>query len=441
MKENNQISPKEAERLNRLFEEQGVELDESRKRLNAIFKTAVDCIIIIDARGVIQMINPAVTKLFGYEETELTGERINLLMPTPHREKHDDYLANYHRTGKKKIIGIGRDIEGKRKNGTIFPLRLAVSEVKTSTGAIYVGMIHDLTARKEIEEELKHLNQRLEAEVLERTKELSDTVNKLLLSKKKLEFEATERKKAVAALRKSERETREALSVAQQLNEMKSRFVTMASHEFRTPLSAILSSTALIGRYTESDQQPKREKHIGRIKSAVTNLTMILNDFLSLEKLEEGKIENQLETFDFNELCGQIAGEMEGLLKKGQQIFHESEEGKLMVNLDPRLLKNILFNLISNAIKYSEEGKSIFCITKKEDNFFTLKIKDEGIGIPIEDQEHLFSRFFRAGNVTNIEGTGLGLNIVRKYVELMGGSIDFESEPEIGSTFTVRIPI
>lgn len=410
-----------------ILNEKTRKITEGSRLLNAIFKTAVDAIVVIDDRGIIQMVNPAVTTLFGYDDIEMIGNNVHMLMPNPHRDAHNGYMENYHRTGIKKIIGIGREVPGKRKDGSIFPLRLAVSEVNTDHGSIYVGMLQDLTDRKKIEEKLKSLNHSLEEKVSMRTEELSDTVNKLLTTNKKLET--------------AEKELLDALAKEQQLNELKSRFVSMASHEFRTPLSTILSSVALIGRFTESDHQPKREKHVNRIKSAVTNLTGILNDFLSISKLEEGKIESNPEEFEFNELCGEVKAEIEGLLKKGQKIFHESDRDNQILFADRRLIKNVLFNLISNAIKYSPENKPIFCKNRIENGEFILEVTDQGIGIPKEDQKHMFDRFFRAGNVTNIQGTGLGLHIVVKYVELMKGKIGFESEQGEGSTFWVRIPM
>lgn len=409
------------------------DLEISRQRLNAIFDTAVDGIIIIDRKGIIQMVNPAVSKLFGYDDLEMIGNNIKMLMPEPDHSAHGSYLDNYHKTRKPKIIGIGREVEGLRKDGSQFPFNLGVSEVQTDNGVLYTGIIHDLSTRKKIEDDLKSLNISLEEKVAARTTELTSTVNKLLSTNKKMENEVTERKKAEAALLTS-------LEKEQQLNELKSRFVSMASHEFRTPLSTILSSSALIGRYTEGEQQDKREKHINRIKSSVSNLTGILNDFLSISKLEEGKIENQVEEFDFEVLCTEVKDEIQGLLKAGQTISHQSKLPESLVIMDKRLMKNILFNLVSNAIKYSPEGKPIICIISFEKGNYIVQVKDQGIGIPEEDKKYMFSRFFRATNSTNIQGTGLGLNIVQQYARLMGGELSFESKEGKGSIFTVKIP-
>ncbi len=252
------------------------------------------------------------------------------------------------------------------------------------------------------------------------------------------ESEILERKITEQKLKDSEEELTRSLSKEKELNEMKSRFVSMASHEFRTPLTSILSSAAIIGRYDKEGQQDKREKHVNRIKSSVANLTGILNDFLSLSKLEEGRVEVNLAELNLDLLCQEIIEDTKQLLKSDQKIIHKVHGDDPHVIVDERILRNVIFNLISNAIKYS--NKDISCDIYFEEDHFELVVKDHGIGIPLEDQKHLFTRFFRADNVTNIQGTGLGLNIVKRYVEILGGKIRFESEHEAGTSFFVTIP-
>ena len=220
---------------------------------------------------------------------------------------------------------------------------------------------------------------------------------------------------------------------------MKTRFVSMASHEFRTPLSAILSSLSLIDTYCTEEQQEKRKKHIERIKSSVRNLTAILNDFLLLDKAEQGKLEINKEWFDLPEFARDIIEEVNGILKTGQQIEFQ-QTGDREILQDKKILKNIFLNLLSNAIKYSPEEKIIhFSIEIKQKTVF-VKIKDEGIGIPEQEQQNLFGKFYRASNVNNIQGTGLGLNIVKRYVELLDGTITFTSKQGFGTTFIVEFP-
>lgn len=417
------------------------QLQDSKNTLQAVIKTAVDGIIIINSRGIINMVNQAAIKLFGYSEEEMLGQNVSMLMPSPHREDHDAYIENYHKTGKGKIIGIGREVDGKRKDGTLFPLRLAVSKVEADAGLLFVGVIHDLTEEKAAEEKIISLNKELEQKVEERTEKLTDVVNKLLQSNIKLEQEIKEKEAAEAALLKNEQELKTALEKEKELNELKSRFVSMASHEFRTPLTTIASSAELIGMYAHTDQQKKREKHLKRIQSAVTNLTGILGDFLSLSKLEEGKIMLHHVQFNLEELLIEAAEEMQSILKPNQIICKNFHNTNGYITLDKKLVKNIFLNLLSNAIKYSDAGSNIWLDVKIEDKIMHASLKDEGIGIPIEDQKHLFSRFFRAENAINIQGTGLGLNIVKRYLDMLGGKIWFESSQGNGTTFFFEIPI
>ena len=407
----------------------------------AIFESAIDGIITINERGQIERVNSAAALLFGYQKPEIEGKNISMLMPSPHRESHDRYLHNYHESGTPKIIGIGRQVEGLRKDGSTFPFWLAVSEVRFQGKRFYAGIIHDISDIKAAQDEIETLNRDLEKRVQERTEKLNQVVNKLIESNKNLEREITERQAAEEALRSSQKELEEALEKEKELNMLKSRFVSMASHEFRTPLSTILSSTELLEAYTTTDQQPKREKHIRRIKSAVNSLNGILNDFLSLSKLEEGRIQLHPETIDLPTLAESVIDEMRGLLKPGQKlIFNPSGLCTNPVTVDGKMLKNILYNLISNAIKYTLADKEITVRCGLSEDILRVEIEDQGIGIPEEDQAHLFTRFFRAHNAENIQGTGLGLNIVKRYLSLMKGSIEFVSEPGVGSTFRFFVP-
>ncbi len=358
-------------------------ISDTESRLKAIIDTAVDGIITIDSQGIIEAVNPAVTRLFGYADNEMIGKNIHILMPEPDKSHHNEYIEKYNRTGKGNIIGKGREVIGRRKDGSTFPFLLSISEVMLSKKKMFTGIIHDISELREV---------------------------------------------------------KDALQKEMQLNELKSRFVTMASHEFRTPLSAILSSASLIGKYKENQDEEKRLKHVNRIKSSVTNMTNILNDFLSLSRLEEGMVMNQPVEFDIRELADEVTGELSSVLKDKQTIDYEHSGSGEIVVLDKNIIKNILINLLSNAIKYSGEGKQITFSTFTDDKTLTIIVTDQGIGIPDADKPLLFGRFFRAQNATNVQGTGLGLNIVKKYTDLLNGKVDFVSQLNTGSTFTVTVP-
>jgi PAS domain S-box-containing protein len=236
-------------------------------------------------------------------------------------------------------------------------------------------------------------------------------------------------------------ELTELLKNEKEFNELKSRFLTMASHEFRTPLSSILSSASLIEMYTDTDQQDKRVKHINRIYSSIKNLTDILSDFLSIGELEKGLIKVEYCEFNSLDFIESIIGEIDGMIKQKGQHIKYLHHGEIIINQSKKIIRSILINLLSNASKYSHSDKEVHLISKVIDNKLIITVEDFGIGIPEEDQKNLFSEFFRAKNVENIQGTGIGLSIVKKYIELLNGSISFISKPKEGTIFTIELPL
>ncbi|MBS7563317.1 PAS domain-containing sensor histidine kinase [Mucilaginibacter sp. Bleaf8] len=393
---------------------------ENAALLNAIIDNAIDGIITINERGIMETINPSACKLFGYEPDEVIGKNISILMPPPDQIRHDEYIERYQRTGRAHIIGIGREVQGLRKDGSVFPFRLGVSEVQYSGRKIYTGFIHDLSREKEAEDRLKEYAGQLEEQVAERTQSLRETVD---------------------ALQHAKEEVSQSLEKEKELSQLKSRFVSMASHEFRTPLSSIQLSAVLIEKYAQQFQSANIAKHIGKIKNSVGNLTGILNDFLSLERLEAGKTEAVFTQFNVVKFAEEITEEMQLIAKQNQHIIYQHTGTASMVTLDQSLLKNCIINLISNAIKYSGENTFIEFNTELTPDNLIIVVKDNGIGIPDSDQKHLFEAFFRAHNTGNIPGTGLGLNIVTRYAGLMNGNIKFESKVNQGTSFTISFPI
>jgi PAS domain S-box-containing protein len=238
-----------------------------------------------------------------------------------------------------------------------------------------------------------------------------------------------------------EEEQRNALERERELGEMKSRFVSMASHEFRTPLSAILSSASLIEKYEKTEQQPNRLKHTERIKSSVANLTNILNDFLSLDKLSSNVVQSEVKEVNVCEIIEYAICELESIKKQDQEVCFEFLGGTdCIFKTDEKILKNIMLNLISNGLKYSHSDGKVMVKLYLDSDDLCIEVKDFGIGIPEQEQEKLFQRFFRAENVSNIQGTGLGLNIVKKYIEILEGEITFESKLNEGTTFLLKLP-
>lgn len=389
---------------------------ETSKLLEAIIYHAIDGIITIDERGIVESINPAALRLFGYPAEEIIGNNISMLMPEPDRSRHDDYIHSYLTTGIKHIIGIGREVRGKRKDGSTFPFRLAVSEVSYKDRKIFTGFVHDLSKQKEAEERLKEYTSELEIKVRERTKDLIKLISELEEAKDDVSL---------------------SLEKEKDLNQLKSRFVSMASHEFRTPLSSVQLSATLIEKYLDKHDFDHVKKHTGKIKNSVQLLTNILNDFLSLERLEAGKVNVVEEEVDLIRLSEDITEEMQLLAKQNQHIVYQHTGSTSMVKIDPNLLKNSIINLISNAIKYSGENTFIEFNSEMQNKHCVITVKDNGIGIPEEEQKNLFEPFFRANNTGNIPGTGLGLNIVKRYVHLMRGEVNCVSDPSKGTVFTL----
>ncbi|MBS1741936.1 MAG: PAS domain S-box protein [Bacteroidetes bacterium] len=392
-------------------------------RFEALFQYASIGILVANENGVIEMANNFLLTQFGYDSSEeLIGKEVEMLIPSRYTKKHQQHRSNYNKQPGPRTMGTGRDLFAIKKDGSEFPVEVSLSNYNLGGSMHIIAFVIDITTRKEIEKSVIEHKQQIE--------ELNEGLEK------KVALRTVQLQEAMQDLEQSKDELSKALDKEKELGDLKSRFVSMASHEFRTPLSTILSSASLLAKYAEKEEQEKREKHIDRIKSSVNNLTGILNEFLSIGKIEDGKIEVKSVEFNVKDFISKIIGEISGIKKKAQEIVYD-HEGNEMVNLDESLLRNIIINLLSNAIKFTAEDGIINIHSSVQNDTFVLTIKDNGLGISTEDQQHLFERFFRASNVTNIQGTGLGLHIVGKYVELMKGTIDFTSELEKGTAFTI----
>lgn len=391
----------------------------------ALFQHSSLGIIVSNAEGVIEQVNPFASRLFGYSDRELVGQKIEVLIPTRLKGRHEAHRTHYHAHPKPRAMGIGMDLWAVRKDGSEFPVEISLANYDSDGRKQVVSFVNDITERKAAEDALRRLNSDLEQKVAERTNELSQAIIELQHINTHLQQEMEQRRRAEA-------DARQAFERERELNELKSRFVSMASHEFRTPLSGILTSIALIARYIESGDADKCQRHIQTIRAAVKNLTNILNDFLSLDKLEQGRVECRPSDFSLRELVQEVLDD--------DRIRYEHLSASDDVRLDRDMLRNVLLNLLSNASKYSPGDRPIQVRTTLEDDIVTLVVQDEGIGIPEAEQKHLFERFFRAHNAGTIQGTGLGLNIVQRYLDLMHGAIACESRENIGTTFTVTLP-
>jgi PAS domain S-box-containing protein len=369
------------------------ELKASKEKYLDLFENSLVPMLINDsATRKTNAVNENGVKLFGYKSKE--AFIINFDWAN-HFENPEDYAKL-----RKSIMETGKVkwnlVRMKRLDGTPFQAKLAS---KLSTDKCFVQIIiTDITNQVSFQEEL-------EAKVNQRTIELSESL------------------------------TRE-----KELNEMKSNFLGIASHEFRTPLGTILSSASLLKKYTENIPQESITKHIDRISSSVVHLNAILNDFLTLEKLRKGFVDFELTEFNLPEFITQTISEVDEIAKSNNQRIQYTHRGASNVSQSPKILKNILLNLLSNASKFSEQGKKIKITTEVTVTSISLIIQDHGIGISLSDQKKLFTEFYRASNAKNIQGTGLGLVIVKNYINMLSGTISLSSRPNKGTLITLTLP-
>ncbi|HLG40907.1 MAG TPA: PAS domain-containing sensor histidine kinase, partial [Chitinophagaceae bacterium] len=397
--------------------------------LTSLFENATEGIILTGGAGNIVLVNPAAEKMFGYHSDELIGNPIEILIPDRYKPNHHELRAGFYKKPSNRVMGHGRDLYARKKDGTNVPVEVSLSHYKKDDELFVIAFIVDISHRKEIEQNM--LSQQKELE------RISHEVRRLNAD---LEVKVEERtmilKEALQRLEQSQKELSEALDKEKLLNEIKSRFVSMASHEFRTPLSTVLSSASLLGKYTREEEQDKRSRHIDKIKDSVKHLNDILEDFLSLGKLDEGRVESHSNEFNLHELLSETVDEMKGLLKKNQNI-RVNYTGHEIIGSDKKLLKNVIINLITNAIKFSAEGEEMNISAKAGPDITVIEVEDHGIGIGKEDQDHLFTSFFRGANALNIQGTGLGLHIVKRYLDLLGGSVRLKSALGEGTSVTI----
>ena len=383
---------------------------ENENRLSAFLESASDPIISIDTFGTIQSMNSAVEKQFGYQHEELLGENVNILMPNPYRREHDQYLQTYLKTGKQNVINMLVEVPAKRKNGTSFPVELSVSESVVNGKKSFLGIIRDISERKESEKELQHAYAKLEERIKERTEELWHSKNQ-----------------------------------AEKTNRAKSEFLSRMSHELRTPMNAILGFTQLMHESTKDPLPKVHQKRTTQILEAGNHLLELINEVLDLATIEAGKITVSLEPVCINDLVEEVLTVIRPLAQNFQVnlIDQVTSHDRNYVLADKTRLKQVLLNLVSNGIKYNrKEGSVTLSVQLEEGSNLRINITDTGMGIPEEKLTQLFDPFNRLGaEGGEIEGTGIGMTISKKLIEVMNGSIGVTSALGEGSTFYVSLPV
>lgn len=364
---------------------------------NLLFEAVSEGVLVVNHKQKIVATNSSANQMFGFENKELIDTHLNTLIPSKYHAVHDEHFKDFIVKKNKRQMSATTEVYGIKKDGVIFPVELGLNPFKVNGNDYIMVIMVDITERKIYTETLENT-------VKERTEQL-----------------------------------RTALKKEKDLNELKTKFLSLVSHEFKTPLSGIQSSAILLEKYHLPEHQEKRKKHIRTIINEVQFLNNILDDFLSIERLETGKIKYSYSTFPLSKVLNEAIYESNMILKEGQRIkYPENIEGITMF-YDEKILKLSLSNIITNAIKYSPENSSIEIAIDHCETSTSITVHDHGIGIPAEEQENIFSRYFRATNVTLIQGTGIGLNIAKGHIENLGGTIYFESEENKGSQFTIQL--
>ena len=401
---------------------------------NILFQAASEGIIVVDKKQTIVSSNLAADSMFGYEKGELKGKQLNVLIPPKYRSSHPAHFKGFLHDSEKRQMGHGRDLYGVKKNGDEFPVEAGLNPFKIGDESFVMSLVIDISVRKEAQRQISQLNNELEGKITIRTKELEESIEKLQNANKSLELEIKRRKEA-------ENRIKTALQKEKELNELKTKFLSLVSHEFKTPLSGILTSVVLAGKYKLEEQQEKREKHLNTIKSKVHYLDNILNDFLSIERLESGRVNYKFTAFSLSKLVNEVVYNANVTLKSGQNIEYTRGIDDIILHQDEKILELVLSNLLSNAIKYSPEDTLIKFEIEVEGKKIRFIVTDEGMGIPEKDQKHIFERYFRAENALLNQGTGIGLNIAKVHLENLGGTISFKSKENSGTRFIVELPI
>lgn len=365
-----------------------IELDESKKQTEAILNNVANGIVTISANGRLEMLNPAAAAIFGYGPDELIGQPVTQLFALPYRDSHYRSLISMLQTNP------GLEVIGQRRDNTLFSMIFGISELYLGHRRIYTGIVQDLTERK-----------RMEAELLE---------------KERIQF---------------------ALDKERELREYKNRFISLMSHELRTPLSSIRLSADMLKLYGDKIDDEERLMYLQNVVTQVEHLAMLVKDLLVMSRSEISEIDFAPVLMDFMALCRQIVNEYQVVYHASHQITLVNDATRIDAKLDPKLVRQFLTNLITNAVKYSPDGTDVQIVVHHDDQHLYLSISDDGIGIPEADMPQLFEPFHRASNTNKLPGTGLGLTVVKQAVEMHGGTVEVTSKLGKGTTFYVTLPL
>lgn len=370
-------------------------------RFRELLEAAPDAIIEVDREGRILLLNLATEKLFGYQRDELLGQTVDILVPDYLRARHPEHRARYWSLPVTRPMGSGLELHGRHKDGSSLPVEISLSPVKSEDGFRVTAIIRDISERRQAESQFREMQQAYTRELESRNREV------------------------------------------ERANQLKSEFLASMSHELRTPLHTIIGFSELLGEGLEGALNEKQSRFIGHIHKDSMHLLELINHILDISKIESGRLELRRETFD-------IAGALEETLSSlrpqsiAESIRVETNLSIPMAIFADRLrVKQIFFNLVSNALKFTPKGGRVDMTGSLREGFVEISVSDTGIGIPKEQHEAVFDKFYQTGATTKgvREGTGLGLAITKALVEAHGGRIWLESEPGKGSRFTFTLAL
>jgi len=389
------------------LEKEAQSVARSESRFRELLEAAPDAIIEIDRGGRIVLLNRVTEKLFGYSREQLLGRPVELLIPEELRSMHVHHREDYRGKPQTRAMGSGLSLQGQRQDGSRFPVEISLSPVESDDGFRVTAIIRDISVRKQVEERLRTIQQDYTRELAGKNQELA------------------ERNQEV-----------------ERANRLKSEFLAGMSHELRTPLHTIIGFSELLAEELEGPLNEKQKRFLSHIHKDSLHLLELINDVLDLSKIEAGKLELRPDVFDLRQPLEEVLSSINRQAVAKSIGIETAIAVERTLEADRVRVRQILFNLLSNAVKFTPEGGRIRVDAQARDEFLEVSVTDTGLGIPPEEHETVFDKFYQVGNTTKgvREGTGLGLAITRSLVEEHGGKIWVESEVGKGSRFTFTIP-
>lgn len=388
-------------------EREAHELAKAESRFRKLLEAAPDAIIEIDGEGRIVLQNAVTAKLFGYSRDELFGLSVETLIPENLHFRHKQHREHYRAHPVTRPMGRGLTLFGKRKDGSQFPVEISLSPLESEDGLRVIAVIRDISERLRAQEEMRAMNEQF-------TQALSEKNQQLELRNQDVE----------------------------RANPQKSEFLASMSHELRTPLHTIIGFSQLLAEEAHGPLNEKQQRFLGHVRQDSKHLLELINDILDLSKVEAGELELSREAFDFTVALEEVLSSIQTIAGAKEIHIENRSVVKSFLFAERVRFTEVLYNLLSNAIKFTPASGSVWVDAAIEDDFLRISVTDTGVGIPANEHEAIFNKFYQAGATHGVrEGTGLGLAITRRLVELHGGKIWVDSQPGKGSRFSFTMPL